>query len=239
MTCLISNLANGSLPQDRQRDLLKDELFGVVVRRNDAILGWAAQLDSGLPFSRLREIESSAGRNYWQVWARVLLRFHRGWESSVPEHWHVAGPRTSWVDRKRARLAQTPAHAVLNYLYAILETETIIAAHAVGLDPSLGVMHTDLRYRSSLAMDLTEPARPVADEIALELMEAHEIMRGDVVETRRGVCRLSPGLAAQLADNASVLQAAVAPYATHLARVFSRSSKSPDWPHEAAQASLS
>jgi CRISPR/Cas system-associated endonuclease Cas1 len=30
-----------------------------------------------------------------------------------------------------------------------------------GLDPALGLMHTDTRYRGSLATDLMEPVRPM------------------------------------------------------------------------------
>ena len=44
-----------------------------------------------------------------------------------------------------------PAHAVLNYLHAILESETTIAAYRMGFDPSLGLMHVDKRYRPSLS----------------------------------------------------------------------------------------
>ncbi len=89
----------------------------------------------------------------------------------MPEHWHTAGPRTSRVDTKRARKAITPVHAALNYAYAILEVEATIAAHIVGFDPSLGIMHADVRYRGSLATDLMEPVRPIADRLVLELLE--------------------------------------------------------------------
>jgi CRISPR/Cas system-associated endonuclease Cas1 len=32
---------------------------------------------------------------------------------------------------------------MLNYLYAVLESEARLAASALGLDPGLGVMHAD------------------------------------------------------------------------------------------------
>lgn len=57
------------------------------------------------------------------------------------------------MDGKRARKAATPVHAILNYSYAILEVEATIAAHKLGFDPSLGLMHVDQRYRGSLATD--------------------------------------------------------------------------------------
>jgi CRISPR/Cas system-associated endonuclease Cas1 len=69
----------------------------------------------------------------------------------------------------------TPAHAILNYFYAILETETTIAAQRMGFDPALGLMRADQRYRASLASDLMEPVRPVADEIAIELLKDCEL----------------------------------------------------------------
>lgn len=43
---------------------------------------------------------------------------------------------------------------MLNYLYAMLEAETRFAASTLGLDPGIGVMHVDVPYRDSLALDL-------------------------------------------------------------------------------------
>jgi len=40
----------------------------------------------------------------------------------------------------------------------------------MGFDPTLGLMHTDKRYRPSLSSDLMESVRPVADRIAVELL---------------------------------------------------------------------
>jgi len=191
----------------------------------DAIRGWAAELTPELTFTRMRAIESSAGRLYWQTWARVTPRFDRTWASTVPEHWHSAGPRTSNIDRKRARKASTPVHAILNYVYAILEIEASIAAHAVGFDPSLGIMHTDQRYRGSLATDLMEPARPLADELVLNLLENQQLSRRDIHETREGVCRVAPELARRLAQLAPDLRVAVAPHAEALSAVLLRDSR--------------
>ncbi len=98
-------------------------------------------MESAESTRELRVAESIAGRQYWQAFARVPIEFERRWRRSVPDHWHTAGPRTSRLDRKRAKRALTPAHAMLNYLYAILETEATIAAQRMGFDPMLGLMH--------------------------------------------------------------------------------------------------
>jgi hypothetical protein len=72
------------------------------------------------------------------------------------------------------------------------------------LDPALGLIHNDTRYRVSIASDLMEPVRPVVDKVVLESLTGRELERGNVVETREGVCRLGPELARQL--GASALQ---------------------------------
>src|SRR5262249_13269481 len=112
-------------------------------------------------------------------------------------------------------------------IYAILEAEAVISAYALGFDPSLGLMHTDVRYRGSLAIDLMEPVRPVADECVLDLLEARVFRRGDALETRRGVCRRGPALAREIANEAPRLRAELAPHAEQLARLLAHS---PDHP---------
>jgi CRISPR-associated endonuclease Cas1 len=193
----------------------------------EAIIGWAAELHDGLTYARMREIESAAGRNYWQTWARVAPRFDRGFAKNVPDHWLLAGPRTSWVDGKRARKAATPVHAILNFSYTILEVEATIAAHKLGFDPSLGLMHSDQRYRGSLATDLMEPVRPVVDGLVLNLLESHELCRGDVFENREGVCRIGPALARRLALFGPTLRSALAPLAEQLSHTLLQTSTSP------------
>jgi CRISPR/Cas system-associated endonuclease Cas1 len=67
----------------------------------------------------------------------------------VPEHWRNFGPRQSPLSGS-PRLAANPPNAVLNYLYAVLESGARLAAAALGLDLGLGVLHTDTPNRDSL-----------------------------------------------------------------------------------------
>jgi CRISPR-associated protein Cas1 len=48
---------------------------------------------------------------------------------------------------------------LLNYLYAILESEMTIALLAHGFDPSIGMVHADIDGRSSLSLDAIEALR--------------------------------------------------------------------------------
>lgn len=78
-------------------------------------------------------------------------------------------------------------------------------------------MHADKRYRPSLASDLMEPVRPVADRIVLEMFSDREFSRGEVVETRQGVCRVEAGLARELGQHTYKFRDAMRPHAERLA----------------------
>ena len=82
-----------------------------------------------------------------------------------------------------ARLAVTPANAMLNYLYAILEAECRIACLAVGLDPGIDILHADQKARDSLALDVMEPARPTVDALVLNLLRTRTFRAKDFFET--------------------------------------------------------
>jgi CRISPR-associated endonuclease Cas1 len=192
----------------------------------DAIREQAEAMRPGQTWAELRKLESIAGRYYWQTWARLPIRFEHKIRATVPEHWHTAGPRTSKVDRQWPRRAMTPVHAALNYAYSILEAECAIAAYAVGFDPSIGLMHADVRYRGGLAVDLMEPLRPVVDETVLNLFEQRDLGRGDVLETRQGICRVGEPLARELAEQTSSLRPQVAVIVEDTAAAVSRSSVS-------------
>ncbi len=139
----------------------------------------------------------------------------------MPEHWRVFGTRGSRLHRsgRSPRNAADPINALLNYGYALAEAECRLAALAVGLDPGLGIVHTDQRNRDSLALDLLEPLRPLVERHVLQLLAARHFRAGDFHETRQGVCRLVPPLTHDLAEQLPAYARAVAPLAetvTHL-----------------------
>ncbi len=78
--------------------------------------------------------------------------------------------------------------------------ETRIACEAVGLDPDLGLLHTDDRLRESFIYDLLEPLRAKADVWALELLHKEKLHPAMFHELRDGVVRLDPDLTGLLAS---------------------------------------
>jgi hypothetical protein len=144
----------------------------------------------------------------------------------VPEHWRTFGTRKSQLSGS-PRLATNPPNAILNYLYAVLESETRLAVASLGLDPGLGFWHVDTPARDSLACDLMEPVRPKVDAFLLDWITREPQARQWFFEQRDGNCRLMAPFAVRLSETAPTWGRAVAPLAEWVARtLWSRDSKS-------------
>jgi hypothetical protein len=137
----------------------------------------------------------------------------------VPDHWRSFGTRISPLTGS-PRLAANPPNAILNYLYALLESEARLAAAALGLDPGLGVLHVDASNRDSLALDILEPVRPQVDAYLLDWV-TRQPLRGEwFFEQRDGNCRLVGSFAKQLSETAPTWGRAVAPVTEWVAQAF-------------------
>src|SRR5687767_11047932 len=88
-----------------------------------------------------------------------------------PEHWRTFGGRASPLTGS-PRLSVNPANAILNYLYAVVESEAGLASVALGLDAGLGSSvnfdfligpHPLIEDRIAFALREVESGRPPAD----------------------------------------------------------------------------
>jgi CRISPR-associated endonuclease Cas1 len=167
----------------------------------------------------IRMFEAQGALAYWSAWHDLSIQFPRIDLPRVPDHWRRFGSRVSPLT-KSPRLAVNPPNAMLNYLYAILESEARLALATLGLDPGIGVLHNDLRSRDSLACDLMEPIRPQVDAFLLDWLTRGTLKRDWFFEQRDGNCRLMASVAAQLSETAQVWKTALAPFAEGIARSF-------------------
>ena len=167
----------------------------------------------------IRLIESRAASAYWAAWRTLSITYPRKDESKVPEHWRSFGARISPLTGS-PRLAVNPPNCILNYLYALLESESRLAAAALGLDPGLGVLHVDAPARDSLACDLMEAVRPQVDGFLLDWITRQTLKREWFLEQRDGNCRLMASLAIRLSETAPTWGRAVAPVAEWVAQSF-------------------
>jgi CRISPR associated protein Cas1 len=162
----------------------------------------------------------AAANLYWSAWGSVEVAFVRRELARVPEHWRVMEGRRSAVNVGTARNATDPINAMANYLYRLVEAEERLAALATGLEPSLGVLHADLRGRDSFVLDVMEATRPIAERYLLRLIQSTTFRRRDFVEDARGVVRVMPPLAHTLADAMPSFGAALGPVMEHVANLF-------------------
>ena len=109
---------------------------------------------------------------------------------------------------------------MLNYLYALLESEARLALAALGLDPGIGVLHNDSRTRDSLACDLMEPIRPQVDAFLLDWLGRSPLRREWFFEQPDGNCRLMSSLAERLSETSDIWARAVAPFAEGIAHAL-------------------
>jgi CRISPR-associated endonuclease Cas1 len=193
----------------------------------DTITRLAEQLDAANTLAGCRDLEAQASNAYFGAWsAAVTCRFAERDRDRVPARWRVFSGRGSQLHRggRSPRDAADPINALLNYGYALAEAECRLAAQAVGLDPGLGIVHTDQKNRDSLALDLLEPIRPIVERQVLQLLDRRHFTTADVHETRTGACRLLPPLTHELAEALPGYAAAVAPFAEAVVHALAGSS---------------
>lgn len=124
------------------------------VAQMDALV---AMLPEAGSIQEIMGLEGAAARVYYPAWGRTL-----------PE-----GMR--FTERSR-RPPQDVINAALSYLYTLLVGECVTALHAAGLDPAIGLLHTEQDKRPSLALDLMEEFRPwLVDQVIAELAKQRRL----------------------------------------------------------------
>ena len=136
-----------------------------------ATLAWLDALFASLRTSKnideLRGYEGTSTARYFQAWAGFL-------------------PPEFPFERRSTRPPLSPVNACISFGSTLLYNEAVAFAHAHGLDPALGTLHSTEDGRWSLALDLIEPFRPVLVEaLALDLF-SHQILNAKHFEPRNG-----------------------------------------------------
>lgn len=96
--------------------------------------------------------------------------------------------------------ASDEINALLNYGYAILESEVKKDINAVGLDSSIGFLHEILSGRASLVYDIQELYRWLIDLSVIQLLEERKLKKSDFVITENYHTRLRENTAKMLIE---------------------------------------
>jgi len=171
----------------------------------------------------VRQLEASAALYFgaWAGRAECEPMFASKDRHRIPPHWsRYEGRRSVLASGNGNRKAERPVNALLNYIYALVEAEAILACHVVGLDPGLGFVHSDTRGRQSLALDIMEPVRPEVDAFVLTMIERRTFRKVAFTETSDGHVRLRSLLTHELAETMPRWAQSLGPIAEHVAHVF-------------------
>ena len=126
--------------------------------------------DSPPDAARIRGLEGEAAAAYFAAFNDLLLA----------------------IASRNRRPPTDPMNALLSFLYTLLAHDCRGALEGVGLDPQVGFLHELRSGRPSLALDLMEEFRaPVADRLALTLVNRQQLAPKDFKTTESGAVRLS------------------------------------------------
>ena len=204
------------------REQLKDSITADVISQFRT-----RDLPKAETIEQVRTIEAHAAISYFSALRGIVVLWPKVDLCRIPEHWHTVGARQSPLSGG-PRLAVTPVHAILNYCFALLESESRLAVSAMGLDPGLGLgLHTDTPNRDSLALDVLEPVRPQIENWLLSWIMQEPLHRADFFETATGNCRLRSHLCAKLSETAPTWGKLVAPWAEYVAHTLWESTSRP------------
>lgn len=149
----------------------------------------------------VRALEGAVASAYFRVWFGLTLQWTGTKRLPIPEAWQSYSSRSSVLTghKKKNRKASHPLNAMLNYAYAVRQSELQIQAVADGYDPRIGIMHHQTDDRAAFILDLIEPERPKVDSVILGVAQSRKFTGADFVIRADGACRLSPQLARALA----------------------------------------
>lgn len=141
-------------------------------------------------------IEGYAAIAYFGAWQSLPLHWKGTGRRPIPADWYHVGLRSSITREKvKNRNASHPVNAILNYAYAVLESQVHIRIVSEGYDPTISYLHKGNSERPALVFDLMEPLRPIVDQKVLEFVRSETFHPSDFTIRSDGVCRLNPELA--------------------------------------------
>ena len=97
---------------------------------------------------------------------------------------------TFQLDGRTRRPPRDRFNALLSFLYSMLMNDCRSACEAAGLDPQVGFLHVLRPGRAALALDLMEEFRPLADRLALTLINRGQLGEKDFTEREGGAVLL-------------------------------------------------
>jgi CRISPR-associated protein Cas1 len=172
----------------RTLDVLEwlDARYGKLKPRIETDLSNEIQrLDGCSDLPRLLMVEGRIADIYWRYLQQILpVRF--GFTSRMHETHQMN--------------ASDPFNVLLNYGYAILESQCRKTLNSIGLEPTVGFLHEARQTKYPLVYDFQEPYRWLVDTTVISCLESSHFGKNDFYRMDNYVLRLRPEAVRKLVD---------------------------------------
>lgn len=157
------------------REAKNDDEARQLARGADDLAAALRGLPAATTLDEVRGIEGDAARRYFE---RMPLLVRPDMRADFT------------MNGRSRRPPRDRFNALLSFLYSMWMNDCRSAVEAAGLDPQLGFLHAVRPGRAALALDLMEEFRPLAERLALTLINRGQIGARDFVEREGGAVSL-------------------------------------------------
>ncbi|MDU9048644.1 MAG: type I-C CRISPR-associated endonuclease Cas1c [Candidatus Electrothrix sp. Rat3] len=138
------------------------------------LTGLLKSLGRDLPLDEVRGTEGDGAHVYFGVFDHLIIRHKEDF----------------FFHRRSRRPPLDLVNCLLSFLYTLVMHDVRSALECTGLDPAVGFLHRDRPGRASLALDMMEEFRPMADRMALSLINRGQLQAKDFVVSDSGGVRM-------------------------------------------------
>ncbi|MCF6150624.1 MAG: CRISPR-associated endonuclease Cas1 [Candidatus Kuenenia sp.] len=199
---LTGRIHNNGILRVRQYEKSLDKDFSIMISKELVLKKTEKQLEFLGEAARIAEAENRkvTFSNFFGIIENIMSNIARrcdsqeslrGYEGAASNAYFSAftslfSDHLGFKTRTR-RPPRDPVNAMLSLCYTLLHYEAVREIQVAGLDPTIGFYHCFDYGRESLACDLIEPFRPVADKFVWELFEEGKCSPADFVKENEGV----------------------------------------------------
>ncbi len=160
----------------KTREPKKEEIDGYIIQMVETKIRLSQLRGDSVEEIRasVMAIEGAAGKTYFEALSFI-----------IPEQYAFEG--------RSRNPAKDPFNAFLNYGYGILYSKVERACVISGLDPYIGLLHTDNYGKKSFVFDVIELYRAMIDEIVIKLFSKRMVKQDMCRELPKGVALDKPG----------------------------------------------
>jgi CRISPR-associated protein Cas1 len=132
------------------------------------------RLDAPLALDEVRGVEGDAAHIYFSVFNHLIIK-------NKDDFFFHQRNRRPPLDRM---------NCLLSFLYTLVMHDMRSALECTGLDPAVGYLHRDRPGRSGLALDMMEEFRPMADRLAVSLVNLGQVKAKGFKISQGGAVRM-------------------------------------------------